>query len=132
MAESQSALPKALITALIRGERQIAQEDISRVVAHMAKAPFASRPIRVAPELQGKEYLGQQLGRTAPSYFAHLAKRVLLDRQWRYGTTVEEYFNDLRSAIRHPGTHIAAFVSHGVYRVGALKPQHCPRGAARG
>lgn len=126
MAESQRALPKSSIRALIRGERQITQEDLTRVIAHVAKAPFASRPIRVAPELQGKEYLGHQLGHTAPSHLAHLAKRVLLERQWRYGTTVEEYFNDLRSATRHPGARIAAFVSHGVCRVGLLSPNTVP------
>ena len=105
----------ALVRELIARERTATESDIERIVAAVARAPFATRPVGVPEEVRGHEYLGYRLGAKAPSWLVHLAKRVILEKQWREGTTLDEYLHDLRVAVLHRERRVAAFQRRGLH-----------------
>ena len=89
-----------LVRAIIAGTQRATTADAEQIIERMATAPFDSRSVRVPDDLRGRSYLAHRLGVTAPSLFVHVAKRVLLERQWDEGTTPERYLSDIRAAVR--------------------------------
>jgi hypothetical protein len=45
--------------------------------------------------------------------FFHLVKRVVVEEQWRDGTTAEQYLADLRRSIRAPAARLVAYADRG-------------------
>ena len=45
----------------------------------------------------------------APPLHLHLAKRVVEEGQWAFGTTAEEYLHDLQRAVLHPAAQILVY-----------------------
>jgi hypothetical protein len=43
----------------------------------------------------------------------HLAKRVVLDHQWAFGTTAAQYLADLTAAVRDPRAQLAVYQRRG-------------------
>jgi hypothetical protein len=80
----------ALIRGLIAHWREPGEAEVRLILNRIARAPFTTRWVRLPHELRQSEYLSYRFGLRAPSPLAHLAKRVLVDRQWRRGTTVEQ------------------------------------------
>ncbi|CAA9574428.1 MAG: hypothetical protein AVDCRST_MAG18-2375 [uncultured Thermomicrobiales bacterium] len=111
-----------LIRELIDRERLATESEIAAIVARMVSAPFEPRTIAVPTDLQGVTYLTQTLDRRAPSLDIHLAKRVVSERQWTYGTTVVQYLADLRRAIQLPSARLLAYVRRGGYIAGVIVP----------
>jgi hypothetical protein len=90
-----------LIVRLIRGEIEASPEDVDRIVQRMATAPFNQHPTRVPLRDRGTVYGSIVLRRLADPLEVHLVKRVVVEEQWAFGTTMDEYLADLRSAILH-------------------------------
>lgn len=88
-------------------EHPLTREEVQRIVECVVSAPFDPEPRRVAPALRGISYQGHELGAREQPLISHLAQRVLIDRQWAYGTAAHEYLEDLRDAVRHPSARIA-------------------------
>jgi hypothetical protein len=91
-----------LIVRLIRQEVDASPADVGRIVQRMATAPFNQHPVRVPGQDRGLIYSGAAIGRTSAPLSLHLAKRVVQDEQWTFGTTEDEYLADLRTAAQHP------------------------------
>ena len=122
----------ALIVELIEAGRLATQDELSQIVAHVAQAPFASRPVRISPRLRGEfvTVLGKRVAKRLPSVEFHLLKRVHLEQQWPVGTTARQYVADLYLAVRHPAVRIWTYEYHGEPMVGFLAPsqvQNAPK-----
>lgn len=102
-----------LIREFIGSCRAATAGEHRTILDHMASAPFDSRLIRVRPEEQGVMYRGTTLGARADSRVYHLIKRVVLEEQWRDGTTFDEYLVDLRQAILAPSARLAVYERRG-------------------
>lgn len=104
----------ALIVRLIRDDRAVATPaDVAIIVARIASAPFNRRPVRVPGPDRGLAYGGVVIGRTADPLDVRLAKRVVRERQWVDGTTVDEYLADLRASARHPAARVLVYERSG-------------------
>ena len=59
----------ALIIELIESGRQTMDEELSQIVAYVAQAPFASRPVQISPRLRDEfaAILGKPVARQLPS-----------------------------------------------------------------
>jgi hypothetical protein len=116
----------SLITELVAQCRQASNEELERILGHVAKATFSSRPLPVDERLWGILYQGEVLDQESrlPSVEGHLLKRVYVERQWPAGTTVEEYVTDLHRAARHPQARIWTYWHAGSPCVGILSPSH--------
>ena len=114
MAEPLRAHPvDRLIRELLAARRAATDDEIVRIVERMATAPFDPRVVRVRLEHRGLRYQGRALGASAQSSFYHLFKGVVLEEQWRQGTSLRTYFADLRTAARHPAAELAVFSRRG-------------------
>jgi len=109
-----------LIRELVDKERPATEAEIAAIVVRMANAPFDPRTVPVSPALRGLTYAAQTLGAHAPSLDVHLVKRIMVERQWAYGTTAAQYLSDLRRAVRAPKTRVIAYIRRGGYIVSAL------------
>jgi hypothetical protein len=115
----------ALIVELIESGQRATDAELSQIVAHVARAPFASRLVR--PPRWWRETLAR-LGITMPARVpaseAHLLKRVYYDRQWPVGTTTAQFVADLRLAIQHPDARVWTYEYFGEPCIGLLAPSH--------
>lgn len=99
-----------LIQQVVDSPRRFTEEELRRVLAGVASAPFTTRLIRPDARLQGKAYLGVRFtGDEVPSSIAHTAKRVLVEQQWPVGTPPPQYLDDLRRAIMHPSAEVYTY-----------------------
>jgi len=87
------------------------EEEIKQILDHVAKAPFASRPVAVDKPIRGQVFQGRALSAKENSIRAHLAKLVLSDNHWSEHTTAEQYFTDLKTVIWSPGLRRAVYRS---------------------
>lgn len=115
-----------IIEELIESGRLATDEELSQIVARVAQAPFASRPVRISPRLRDAfaVALGKPVPRRLPSIEFHLLKRIHLEQQWPVGTTARQYVADLHLAVRHPAARIWTFAYRTEPMVGFLAPSH--------
>jgi len=116
----------ALILSLIAAERQASEDELRRIRAHVAMAPFASRLVRVTRWL--RERLAQRdialTESRLPSVEVHLLKRIYVERQWPVGTTTSDYLADLHHAVQHPDVEMWTYRYYGEPMIGFLAPSH--------
>ena len=114
----------ALIVELIESSRRATEDELSQIVAHVAQAPFALRPVRISPRLRDEfaAVWGKSVARQLPSVEFHLLKRIHLERQWPVGTTARQYVTDLHLAVRHPAARIWTYEYRTEPMVGFLAP----------
>lgn len=86
----------------------IRPDDRQMLLARISDADFYLGSVGTEPSIRGQYYFGRLIERREPSDFAHLVKRVLYDEEWAYGTTVEEYVEDLRGLARVPDVQVGA------------------------
>lgn len=116
-----------LIRELLDLKRVATREEIQKVLAQVRQAPFRSGAIRVDVDVQGARVLGRTLGKREPSSIAHLAKRVLVEKQWADDTTPEQYLADLHGIADDPAVCIVIFRSRdGQHMLGLWAPNHIP------
>lgn len=114
-----------LIIELIASGRQATDDELSRIVAHVAQAPLASRLIRPPSWLRAElTRLGITMPARMPAGEAHLLKRIHYDQQWPVGTLIDQFVADLRAAIRHPDVRVWTYEYFGEPCVGLLAPSH--------
>ncbi|HEX9923801.1 MAG TPA: hypothetical protein VGD99_14175, partial [Anaerolineae bacterium] len=77
---------------------------LDQIVAHIARAPFATDPLEVDEPLWGSFWQGDVIapGYTLPAVELALLRAIRLDETWPENTRVEHYLTDLRQIIRHP------------------------------
>lgn len=78
-----------LIITLVEAGRQASEEELDHIIEHVARAPFASHPVKIRWGLR-EELCKHQLQVTQarmPSLELHLLKRIYVDRQWLPQTT---------------------------------------------
>ena len=102
-----------LIRELVQTRRRATPREIEQIIERMATAPFTPDLVRVPSHERSLRYLGRYLGARADSLAYHLAKRVLVDRQWAEGTTEQQYLADLRRAVRAPSSRLLLYIRHG-------------------
>src|SRR3990172_1768940 len=115
-----------IIKALIEGKKRATESEVREIIARVGDAPFAVRLVSVPDRLKDVVYSGHRFGAKAPSNLVHLAKRVILEKQWKLGTTLDEYEQDLRSAIRHEYAHVVVYRSRGINHLAVLSPTIVP------
>lgn len=76
-------------------------------------APFDAREVPVRPSYRGISYGGIRLGFKARSLDYHLVQRVMIDRQWRDGTTAAEFLTDISRAARASDARLAVYGRRG-------------------
>lgn len=73
------------------------------MIAHVAKAPFATYLARVPNDLRrALEQKDITAPAKLPSIEWHLLKRIYDEQQWPETTTVDRYITDLHQSILHP------------------------------
>ncbi len=82
--------------------------------------------ISVSAELVGLEFLGERLRAREDSLTAHLAARVLRDKQWREGSTKEDFSSDVRRAALHPDAALAVYETRRTNFAGVVAPNTVP------
>ncbi|MGH2353123.1 MAG: hypothetical protein ACRDI2_14690 [Chloroflexota bacterium] len=109
-AEGWSRLPvDQLIRELIRTRREATPDETAQIIERIATAPFDARVVSAPTYLRGLMYGERTVQTHDESAFLHLVKCVLEERQWADGTTVADYVEDLRRAVRHPGARVALY-----------------------
>lgn len=115
-----------LIHTLIDSNRQATVEELRQIVAHVADAPFSSRPLKInrwlRQELEARDL--DMPSEKLPSVEIHLLKRIHLDRQWPVDTTAEQFTADLHQAVQHPDVRIWTYRWLGEAFAGFLAPSH--------
>jgi len=115
----------ALITELIESGRQATEDELSQIVAHVARAPLASHLIRPPGWLREElARLGVTMPARVPAGETHLLKRIYYDQQWPIGTAIDQFVADLRLAIRHRDASVWTYEYFGEPCVGLLAPSH--------
>lgn len=114
-----------LIRELIATGRAATAEEVGRIVARLATAPFDPRVRKVRQKERGVVYQGRTIGAREGSLFYHLAKRVVVERQWADGTTASQYVADLQHSARSPVARLVLYND----RSGALVATITPTGA---
>ena len=102
-----------LIHELVQTGRAATVDEIERIVERMATAPFDPRLVRVARQHRGLTYQGQTLAARADSLAYHLIQRVVVESQWIYGTTAQQYVADLRQALGSQQARLVLFERRG-------------------
>jgi hypothetical protein len=103
-----------LIREIIATRRPVLTDEIDRIVDRIATAPFDPQldvPVRM--KHRGLAYMGHVLGSRASSLVYHLVKRVVVERQWAFGTSTAEYLADLREAVRSEGARVVVYERRG-------------------
>jgi hypothetical protein len=104
----------SLIREIIATRRPVLAAEIDAIVDRIASAPFDPQPdIPVLTRHRGLTYLRQTLGSRASSLTYHLVKRVLVERQWAFGTSAAGYLTDLRQAARSEGARVTVYKRRG-------------------
>jgi len=127
-----------LIRDLIDTRRQATMDEIEQIVDRIVSASFDTRLSAVVPVRdRGLFYQGQTLGPRAAALTYHLAKRIVGDREWAYGTTAQQYVTDLQTAVnsrdarlvlyRRRGGHLATSLATNRVPPSRLGPQAKPR-----
>jgi hypothetical protein len=98
-----------LVHRTIGGGRTATELDIEQIVQRVATAPFEPKAVTVPPDWRGLFYLGRELGAREPSLFFHLFTRIVVERQWSFRTTTEQYLADVRRAVLDEEARIAAY-----------------------
>ena len=115
-----------LISEIIQSNRVATDQEIDRIIKHMADAPFNDHLIPVPIELRDQVYFGRRLGTRADSLTVHVLARVLADRQWRAGTTPAEFCADVQSAILHPSARLIVYQRRSGYIAAILSENIVP------
>jgi hypothetical protein len=102
-----------LIHELIVHPRPATERELQLITDRIASAPFNRDIQNVPARVRGWKYLGVTIGRNADSLFLHLVRRVIGDEQWAVGTTVDEYVESLRRAVRDPMARLALYRQWG-------------------
>lgn len=102
-----------LIGDLIDMGRGATDEEVERILAHMANASCDGGQRNVRIRDRGVVYQGQVLGPTANSLTYHLIKRVVVEGQWTVGTVVDQYLADLQAATRSSAARLALYKRRG-------------------
>ncbi len=111
-----------LIRELIQTGRPGEQDEIHRILDRMADVPFDPRIVPALARERGITYEGRIVQQRDEALFIHLVRRVLRDRQWAYGTTQQEYVDDLHRSIRSPSAKLALYQRRGGYVAATLTP----------
>jgi hypothetical protein len=111
-----------LIRELIRTERAASPDEIAQIVERIATAPFTSRLVRVPSRERGVEYQGHVLAARMPSLDYHLIKRVAIEEQWAWGTTLARYLSDLERAVRDPAARLVVYERRGDHVAATITP----------
>jgi hypothetical protein len=115
----------ALILSLIAAGRQATDDELQRIVVHIACAPFTTRLVRTTRWL--REQLAQQdiiVESQVPSVQVHLLKRVYIERQWPIGTTTADYLDDLHQAVKRHAVRIWTYRYYAEPYIAILAPSH--------
>lgn len=80
------------------GMRGLSANEIRRIQEEIARMPFTTKTVRVPLVDRGKFINGIQLEKYTPSDIYHLFKHID-DGQWRSGTSLDDYLDDLRNGI---------------------------------
>lgn len=78
-----------------RTGRAITEDEVGQLIERMATVPF-------------------------PTARPHLEVHAVNDEQWTEGTTVDQYVDDLRRAIRDPAARLALYIRRGGHLAGVL------------
>ena len=111
-----------MIRSIVQTGRGTSATEVQHILNRIATAQFASRPVRTERSLQGIVYLGRTVDRTADSLFAHLVKRVVLEEQFTYGTTIAEYLDVIRLVPKALANHLAVYERWGQILAIAIAP----------
>ena len=116
----------ALILSLIAASRQASEDELQRIVTHLAQASFAPRLVRLTRWLRDQlATRGVALqGDKVSAVEAHLLKRIHLDRQWPPDATADDYLADLHRAMLHPAAQVWTYRYYGEPMIGFLSPSH--------
>lgn len=79
--------------------------DLQRILAHIAQADFYQRSYKIS-KVVGQNYLGRTINAEEQGLFAHLIKRVLIEKQWAWGTTKQDYLDDLHRMVQQEGNQV--------------------------
>lgn len=114
-----------LILKLIETGRQASAEEVAAIIAHVARAPFATYLAKVPNQLRRLLIeKGVELPVRLSSLAVHWLKRVVEEEQWPTGTTDVQYVADLQKAILHPHVQIWSYRYYRQPFVGFLSPSH--------
>lgn len=111
-----------LIRELIESQRSATVREVGAILRRMAAAPFNPRPVSVPFEERSLRYGNYRLEPCVPSSTYHLVKRVVVERQWAEGTTMNEYLADLRRAVAAEGADLGVYRRRGGHIAVTLSP----------
>lgn len=87
-----------LIRELVRTRRAASYSEIGLVLDRIGPASFDTRLARIPVRERGLIYDDRVVRDRDDQLFVHLVRRVLIDRQWALGTTMNQYLDDLHRA----------------------------------
>jgi hypothetical protein len=111
-----------LIRELIASGRGASPDEIAQIVERMATAPFTTRLLHVPTRERGASYQGHILAARMPSLVYHLVKRVAIEEQWQWGTTLVRYLADLKRAVRDPTARLVVYERRGDFVAATITP----------
>lgn len=126
------AVHRRILAAATDPARLLAEEELARVVRHIAGAGFDPHALeRARGNLVGAlRPNGEGVAprdRLGPGEI-HYLRHVVVGREWPDGTTPEEYFSNAASIVRDPSSRIFASRYQGVWQCGFIAKNVLPWG----
>lgn len=123
--------PDRLIVEAATGMRQLTEDELAGVLAHVAGAGFDPAPVaRIGGRLAGIVWQGRVLhgSERLPSAAVHYLRHVVAQVEWPPGTTLDAYLESIRGAILEPRGGVLTSRYQGEWQLAIM----CRSGAWRG
>ncbi len=116
--DNAAAEAHRLILEATTGTRDLSDDELQRVLEHVAQAGFFPAPnAKAGGRLAGLTWQGRTLtgGDRLPSAEVHYLRHVVARREWPVGTTLEDYLSCGHEVVLDPTSGILAGQLHGLY-----------------
>ena len=120
-----------LIKATGLGLRDLTPGELARIVKHVAGAGFDPNGLeRAGGRLAGISWDGQVLKGSSkiPPGVAHYLRHVVFGQEWPAGTTIENYYHDLKAVIQDPESEIFVSRFGEFWQIGFVRKSNELRG----
>lgn len=117
-ADDPAAEANRLILEAATGVRELSDDELQRVLEHIAQAGFFPAPnAKAGGRLAGLTWQGRTLtgGDRLPPAEVHYLRHVVARREWPTGTTLEDYLGSGREAVLDPTSGTLASQLHALY-----------------
>jgi hypothetical protein len=130
--DEERAVHRLILAAATDPEQRLTEEEIARIVRHIAGAGFdPNARERARGTIVNRPRPGGgivQTGERLPPAEIHFLRHCIVQEERPPGTTLPDYLADCVAIVRDPRSRLFASRYQGVWQCGAIGPNPVPRG----